>query len=168
MKQALIFLFKLTVVQQIFYNGVHTRLLKKPYTIVVPASLPIAGPVAPLGEMCLKSIEMLLDNVNSRSDILPDYNFAIDIFDDQCMDQHSVKQQIPYFMEHKTQYDLDDEMFLYNRSYRYFLPRGFKLNKTSEPKGYVPPLFIGAMCSAVCKVISSYMQLFDLINVRNY
>ena len=61
-----------------------SKLLTKPYTLELVISMPVTGNIFPMGDIVLEPIKMVVDIVNNRSDILPDYNIVIDIIDDQC------------------------------------------------------------------------------------
>ena len=60
-------------------------LLTKPHTLKIVASMPITGKIFPMGNMCFGPMQIALDNVNNRSDILPQYNLVVDVVDDQCL-----------------------------------------------------------------------------------
>ena len=59
--------------------------LKKPYTLKLTVSQSITGQIVLMREMCLAPIQLAIDMVNNRSDILPDYNVVVDVIGDQTL-----------------------------------------------------------------------------------
>ena len=139
--------------------------LWKPFSLKLQVMLPIGGEIAPLGDLCLEPINLLLNIVNNRSDILPDYNLVLDIIDDKCLGSVALKEIVPFFSADRVEMDEIPKNLTKPGWYR--LPHNHQAIMASAETAYVPPLVVGGLCSGVCTVVARNVQFFDLINVRS-
>ena len=144
--------------------------LQKSYTLKIPTTLPIGGDIAPLGDLCLKPLNYMLEIVNNRTDILPEYNLVIDVLDNQCLGSVGLKKILPIFFGERVERGPLVETPHLNSSEKkhiiYKLPRDrTAIFPSATSKFYIPPIVAGGLCSAVCSVVSRTVQFFDFINV---
>ena len=138
--------------------------LTKPYTLKLITSMPITGNIVTMGDMCLGSMKIALDIANSRSDILPDYNLVIDVIDDQCDGSVGLQRSIgPYFLNKERIYNANDSNFG-----QFQIPQQFQLAEKSAETFYIPPIFGGSVCSAVCLLYANLMKKFKTIQVIHF
>ena len=148
-------------------NSEKLSVLKKPYTLKLTVSQSITGQIVPMREMCLAPIQLAIDMVNNRSDILPDYNVVVDVIDDQCDAAVFVKKSVrPFFMKNQPVFEH------FNSSENWFgqfrVPNQFHFQSESAKIMYVPPIFGGSLCSGVCTVIGKFVKEFNQIQVVYY
>ena len=151
----------------VLYNVSVGVKFSKPKTIVLPMIANIGGDVAPLGEICTAPIEMFLNEFNSQTKYLPDYNLIAEITDDQCSAISAVEHFIPQFLNWKSTINLS-ALNLANESHHFlYIPNEInfttKTIKTANMEATRVPFFTGPLCSAACKAISLYPQFFNLI-----
>ena len=155
-----------TITLIILANGESERFLRKPYTLKLVVSQPITGPIAPMRDMCLGPIQLAIDLVNNRSDILPDYNVVVDVIDDQCNPPVFVKNSIgPFFLKNQRVFEN------FNLSENWFgqfrVPNQIKVQSESAEIMYTPPIFGGTLCSGVCAIIGNFAKQFHHIHVSS-
>ena len=151
----------LTIILNVMYF-VHCD-LSKPFTLKLQVMLPIGGEIAPLGDLCLEPVNLLLDIVNNQRDILPDYNLVLDVIDDKCLGSVALKEILPFFTADRVEPNEIGKNITKPGWYR--LPYNHQSTMPSAGTAYVPPLVIGGLCSGVCTVVARNVQYFDLINV---
>ena len=138
--------------------------LRKPFTLKIPVMLPIGGKTVPLGEVCTEPVKLILEMVNNRSDILPNYNLIIDALDHECQASMALREIYPYFYADRVVPDALSPPETFNPRLHMF-PTDRRTLFPTATTAYVPPIVMGGLCSPVCSVVGRTLQFFDLINV---
>ena len=137
-----------------------SKLLTKPYTLELVISMPVTGNIFPMGDIVLEPIKMVVDIVNNRSDILPDYNIVIDIIDDQCDAGVGLSRTIgPFFLSGKRVFNKT------NRIGQYRFPESVEFLHQTATSFLMPPVLAGPVCSSVCRVLGNLVPTFNTIHV---
>ena len=131
--------------------------LTKPYTLKIQTLLPVGGPLAAFGNLCIEPMKFLIDKVNQQNKILPDYNLVVDVVDDECNGATGLKGILPFFF--------NDRVLAQNQSKvgQYRFPENVTLAHKSAATHYVTPMLMGGVCSDVCQVTGRTLQHFDLV-----
>ena len=136
-------------------------LFTKPYTLELVISMPVTGNIFPMGDIALEPIKMVVEIVNNRSDILPDYNIVIDIIDDQCDAAVGLDRTIgPFFLSGKRVFNET------NRIGQYRFPESVEFLHQTATSFLMPPVLAGPVCSSVCMVLGNLVPTFNTIHVN--
>ena len=142
----------------------HMVMMKKPYSLKVVASLPITGKIVPFGDVCLEPIRMLVENLNNRSDILPEYNFIVDIIDDKCSESVALERSLnSFFLNQQRIFKVQNGTEKSIGQYRF--PESFEFVHETASTFYVPPIMTGPVCSGVCMVLGNLVKSFNTVHV---
>ena len=141
--------------------------LKKPFTIKVPILVPLGGPLAPMGQICSEPIKMVLDIVNNSTDILPQYNVVVDAIDHGCQGSVALQEVYPFFLADRFQPNGLTNVNNRSNPRLHIFPNDREILFETAQNLYVPPLILGGLCSATCRVVSRTVQFFDFINVSS-
>ena len=140
-------------------------MMKKPYSLKVVASLPITGKIVPFGDVCLEPIRMLVENLNNRSDILPEYNFIVDIIDDKCSESVALERSLnSFFLNQQRIFKVQNGTEKSIGQYRF--PESFEFVHETASTFYVPPIMTGPVCSGVCMVLGNLVKSFNTVHVH--
>ena len=135
--------------------------MTKPYTLELVVSMPVTGNILPLGDIALEPIKMVVEIVNNRSDILPDYNIVIDIIDDQCGAAVGLQNTIgPFFLSGKRVFNET------NKIGQYRFPESVEFLHQTATSFLMPPVLAGPICSSVCMVVGNLAPTFNTIHVN--
>ena len=134
-----------------------SSLLTKKHTLKIQALLPITGNKAPLGNICIKPIEFIVNKVNQQRNLLPDYNIVVDVADDQCSGSTGIKEILPFFFSDRVHNKTNGRIGSYQ------LPQNQTMLWESAETYLVPPLLMGSICSSVCEFFGSQLQDFQLV-----
>ena len=135
-------------------------LLTKPYTLELVVTMPIGGNIFPLGDIALEPIKMVVEIVNNRSDILPDYNIVVDVIDDQCDPAVGLDRTFgPFFINGKRAFNET------NKIGQYRFPESVEFLHQTANSFLMPPVLAGPVCSSVCMVLANLVPTFNTIHV---
>ena len=139
--------------------------MTKPYTLELVVSMPVTGNILPLGDIALEPIKMVVEIVNNRSDILPDYNIVVDVIDDQCGAAVGLQNTIgPFFLSGKRVFNET------NKIGQYRFPESVEFLHQTATSFLMPPVLAGhlyfCICSSVCMVIGNLVPTFSTIQVH--
>ena len=138
--------------------------LTKPYTLKLEMMAPIGGEMVPLGSICLEPIKLIIEIINNRTDILPDYNLIADAIDHECSAPTGLQEILPFFYSDMVEKKaLEMKSSPNPRVHR--LPEDRNATFSTAETAYVPPLLLGGLCSEVCTVVGRTLQFFDRFSV---
>ena len=135
--------------------------LTKPYTVKLVVSLSVTGRISPMGPIALEPVRLIVDIVNNRSDILPDYNVVVDVIDDQCDPAVGLTRSVgPFFLKEQSIFNST------NRIGQFQFPESFEIQQETANSFFMLPLFSGPICSEVCVPVGTLMSTFNTIHVH--